>query len=124
MELRATAFFSCLMRAVATDSAIGSIIHLPLKSANCELPAGSAVLTTARLNVVHFCIHLPAPPWGGIYSWRNTTTCHALLFSFLRFRVLLAMPPMARIRVRTNPLRHPRGVGSNRSEEHTSELQS
>src|SRR5450759_4164957 len=34
MELRATAFFSCLMRAVVTDSAIGSIIHLPLKSAN------------------------------------------------------------------------------------------
>src|ERR1022692_3238276 len=106
MELRATAFFSCLMRAVATDSAIGSIIHLPLKSANCELPAGSAVLTTVSLNVVHFCIHLPAPPEGGIYSWRNTTTCHALLSWLLRFRVLLAVPPMARSRVRTNPLPH------------------
>src|ERR1039458_6272607 len=34
MELRATDFSSCLMPAVATDSAIGSIIHLPLKSAN------------------------------------------------------------------------------------------
>src|ERR1035438_10557354 len=108
MELRATAFFSRLIPAVSSDSAIGSIIHLPLKSASSELPARGLLLTTVSRNVVHFWYPSTCSALGRYLLWRNTTTCHALLFSFLRFRMLLAMPPMARIRVRTNPLRHPR----------------